>query len=124
MGAGNSIHRCISPNTGGQACTSGFPVGQVADMSPHGKTYRDRDPASEMGPIGMAHRTSFVPQSSMAHVTPTWIEGYIDRPETPGPPGAAQHLRRASRSTRTAACRTTSPGQLVNRVAWRPVVPP
>ena len=67
----------VYSNTGGQACTSGF-VGQVADMSPYGKTWKGKtEIRKEMGLIGMAHRTSFVLQSSMAHVTHL-IEGYID----------------------------------------------
>ena len=67
----------VYSNTGGQACTSGF-VGQVADMSPYGKAWKGKtEIRKEMGLIGMAHRTSFVLQSSMAHVTHL-LEGYID----------------------------------------------
>jgi len=67
----------VYSNTGGQACTSGF-VGQVADMSPYGKAWKGKtEIRKEMGLIGMAHRTSFVLQSSIAHTTHL-LEGYID----------------------------------------------
>ena len=67
----------VYSNTGGQACTSGF-VGQVADMSPYGKAWKGKtEIRKEMSLIGMSHRTSFVLQSSMAHVTHL-LEGYID----------------------------------------------
>jgi len=67
----------VYSNTGGQACTSGF-VGQVADMSPYGKAWKGKtEIRKEMGIIGMAHRTSFVLQSSQANVTHL-LEGYID----------------------------------------------
>ncbi|MES9870943.1 MAG: ferredoxin, partial [Sedimenticola sp.] len=67
----------VYSNTGGQACTSGF-VGQVADMSPYGKAWKGKtEIRKEMGIIGMAHRTSYVLQSSVANVT-HMLEGYID----------------------------------------------
>ncbi|MGB5571311.1 MAG: 2-oxoacid:acceptor oxidoreductase family protein [Sedimenticolaceae bacterium] len=67
----------VYSNTGGQACTSGF-IGQVADMSPYGKAWKGKtEMRKEMSLIGMAHRTSFVLQSSMAHMTHL-LEGYID----------------------------------------------
>ncbi|MCW8949627.1 MAG: ferredoxin, partial [Sedimenticola sp.] len=67
----------VYSNTGGQACTSGF-VGQVADMSPYGKAWKGKtEIRKEMGIIGMAHRTSFVLQSSQANVTHL-LEGFID----------------------------------------------
>ncbi len=67
----------VYSNTGGQACTSGF-VGQVADMSPYGKAWKGKtEIRKEMAIIGMAHRTSYVLQSSQANVT-HMIEGYID----------------------------------------------
>lgn len=67
----------VYSNTGGQACTSGF-ISQVADMSPygaskHGKTERRK----EIGIIGMAHRTSFVAQGSLANTTHL-LESFID----------------------------------------------
>jgi pyruvate-ferredoxin/flavodoxin oxidoreductase len=67
----------VYSNTGGQACTSGF-IGQVADMSPYGKAWKGKEEIrKEMGLIGMAHRTSYVLQSSVANVTHL-IEGYVD----------------------------------------------
>ncbi len=67
----------VYSNTGGQACTSGF-VGQVADMSPYGKVWKGKtEIRKEMGLIGMAHRTSYILQSSIANVT-HMIEGFID----------------------------------------------
>ncbi|BCK88415.1 hypothetical protein MIZ01_2219 [Sideroxyarcus emersonii] len=67
----------VYSNTGGQACTSGF-ISQVADMSPygaskHGKTERRK----EISIIGMAHRTSFVAQGSLANATHL-LESFID----------------------------------------------
>ncbi|HEY3325966.1 MAG TPA: 2-oxoacid:acceptor oxidoreductase family protein [Novimethylophilus sp.] len=67
----------VYSNTGGQACTSGF-MGQVADMSPFGKaTQGKQEIRKEIALIGMAHRTSFVLQSSISNVTHL-LEGYID----------------------------------------------
>lgn len=67
----------VYSNTGGQACTSGF-VGQVADMSPYGKAWKGKtEIRKEMAIIGMAHRTSFVLQSSVGNIT-HMLEGYID----------------------------------------------
>ncbi len=67
----------VYSNTGGQACTSGF-IGQVADMSPYGKAMKGKtEIRKEMGLIGMAHRTSYILQSSPSHIT-HMIEGYID----------------------------------------------
>ena len=67
----------VYSNTGGQSCTSGF-VGQVADMAPYGKAWKGKtEIRKEMGVIGMAHRTSFVLQSSQANVTHL-LEGFID----------------------------------------------
>ena len=67
----------VYSNTGGQACTSTF-VSQVADMSPYGKAKRGKtEMRKEISLIGMAHRTSFVLQSSAAHTTHL-LEGFID----------------------------------------------
>jgi pyruvate-ferredoxin/flavodoxin oxidoreductase len=67
----------VYSNTGGQACTSGF-IGQVADMSPYGKVWKGKtEMRKEMGLIGMAHRTSFVLQGSIANITHL-LEGFID----------------------------------------------
>jgi pyruvate-ferredoxin/flavodoxin oxidoreductase len=67
----------VYSNTGGQACTSGF-ISQVSDMAPFGKaTHGKTEIRKEMSVIAMAHRTSFVLQSTVAHVNHL-LEGYID----------------------------------------------
>jgi pyruvate-ferredoxin/flavodoxin oxidoreductase len=67
----------VYSNTGGQACTSGF-IGQVADMSPYGKTWKGKtEIRKEMGLIGMAHRTAFVLQGAISNITHL-LEGFID----------------------------------------------
>jgi pyruvate-ferredoxin/flavodoxin oxidoreductase len=67
----------VYSNTGGQACTSGF-ISQVSDMAPYGSAAHGKTEArKEMSLIGMAHRTSFVLQSTIAHVTHL-LEGFID----------------------------------------------
>ncbi|XSG86059.1 MAG: 2-oxoacid:acceptor oxidoreductase family protein [Methylohalobius sp. ZOD2] len=66
----------VYSNTGGQACTSGF-EGQIADMSPFGKvTQGKQEVRKEMGLIGMAHRTTYVSQSTIAYPN-HMIEGFI-----------------------------------------------
>ncbi|HET7832976.1 MAG TPA: 2-oxoacid:acceptor oxidoreductase family protein [Gallionella sp.] len=67
----------VYSNTGGQACTSGF-IGQVADMSPYGKSKHGKSEIrKEISVIGMAHRTSYVMQGSISNATHL-IEGFID----------------------------------------------
>ena len=67
----------VYSNTGGQACTSSF-VSQVADMAPYGKAWKGKtEMRKEMSLVGMAHRTSFVLQSSVANTTHL-LEGFID----------------------------------------------
>jgi pyruvate-ferredoxin/flavodoxin oxidoreductase len=67
----------VYSNTGGQACTSGF-VGQVSDMAPFGKvTDGKQEIRKEIGLIGMAHRTAYVMQSTIAHSN-HMIEGFIE----------------------------------------------
>jgi pyruvate-ferredoxin/flavodoxin oxidoreductase len=67
----------VYSNTGGQACTSGF-TGQVSDMAPYGQARHGKSEIrKEMSLIGMAHRSAFVLQSTIAHVTHL-LEGYID----------------------------------------------
>ncbi len=66
----------VYSNTGGQACTSGF-IGQVSDMAQYGKAIQGKDePRKEIGLIGMAHRTTYVMQSTIAHAN-HMIEGFI-----------------------------------------------
>lgn len=66
----------VYSNTGGQACTSGF-VGQISDMAQFGKVWKGKpEPRKEIGLIGMAHRTTYVLQSTIAHPS-HMIEGFI-----------------------------------------------
>ena len=66
----------VYSNTGGQACTSGF-IGQVSDMAQYGKAIQGKqEPRKEIGLIGMAHRTSYVMQSTIAHPS-HMIEGFV-----------------------------------------------
>jgi pyruvate-ferredoxin/flavodoxin oxidoreductase len=66
----------VYSNTGGQACTSGF-VGQISDMAQFGKAKKGKEePRKEIGLIGMAHRTTYVLQSTIAHPS-HMIEGFI-----------------------------------------------
>ncbi len=63
-------------NTGGQACTSGF-IGQISDMAQFGKVWKGKpEPRKEIGLIGMAHRTTYVVQSTIAYPK-HMIEGFI-----------------------------------------------
>jgi pyruvate-ferredoxin/flavodoxin oxidoreductase len=56
----------VYSNTGGQACTSGY-TGQVADMSGFGKAQHGKtEVRKEVGLIAIAHRSTFVHQSSQA----------------------------------------------------------
>jgi pyruvate-ferredoxin/flavodoxin oxidoreductase len=67
----------VYSNTGGQACTSGF-ISQVSDMAPYGAAQRGKqETRKEISLIGMAHRTSFVSQGTIAHVNHL-LESYID----------------------------------------------
>ncbi len=67
----------VYSNTGGQACTSGF-IGQVSDMAPWGKAQKGKqETRKEISLIGMAHRTAYVMQGTIAHVNHL-IESYID----------------------------------------------
>jgi pyruvate-ferredoxin/flavodoxin oxidoreductase len=66
----------VYSNTGGQACTSGF-MGQISDMAQYGKAIQGKqEPRKEIGLVGMAHRTTFVLQSTIAHAS-HMIEGFI-----------------------------------------------
>ncbi len=66
----------VYSNTGGQACTSGF-IGQVSDMAQFGKAQKGKEEVrKEIGLIGMAHRTSYILQGSVANTTQL-LEGYI-----------------------------------------------
>ncbi len=66
----------VYSNTGGQACTSGF-LGQVSDMAQYGKAIQGKqEPRKEIGLVGMAHRNTFVLQSTIAYPS-HMIEGFI-----------------------------------------------
>ncbi len=66
----------VYSNTGGQACTSGF-FGQISDMAQFGKAIHGKEEIrKEIGLIGMAHRTTFVLQSTIANPN-HMIEGFI-----------------------------------------------
>lgn len=67
----------VYSNTGGQACTSGF-TGQISDMAPFGSALHGKqETRKEISLIGMAHRTAYVLQSTIAHVN-HMLEGFID----------------------------------------------
>jgi pyruvate-ferredoxin/flavodoxin oxidoreductase len=56
----------VYSNTGGQSCTSGY-TGQVADMAAYGKAQHGKtEERKEVAYIAMAHRGTFVVQSSQA----------------------------------------------------------
>jgi pyruvate-ferredoxin/flavodoxin oxidoreductase len=66
----------VYSNTGGQACTSGF-FGQVSDMAQYGKAIQGKQEVrKEIGLVGMAHRTAYILQSTMAYPS-HMIEGFI-----------------------------------------------
>jgi pyruvate-ferredoxin/flavodoxin oxidoreductase len=65
----------VYSNTGGQACTSGF-TGQVSDMAAFGKDQHGKEETrKEMALIAMAHRGTYVLQSSQA--SPTHLLGGV-----------------------------------------------
>ncbi|HVP00327.1 MAG TPA: 2-oxoacid:acceptor oxidoreductase family protein [Bryobacteraceae bacterium] len=67
----------VYSNTGGQACTSGF-TGQVSDMAQFGKAAQGKEEIrKEIALVAMAHRTTYVMQSSISNTTHL-IEGFID----------------------------------------------
>ncbi len=74
----------VYSNTGGQACTSGF-FGQVSDMAQYGKAAQGKmEIRKEIGLIGMAHRTTYVMQSTVAQPNHL-IEGFIQGLKTRRP---------------------------------------
>ncbi|MDH3588955.1 MAG: 2-oxoacid:acceptor oxidoreductase family protein, partial [Gammaproteobacteria bacterium] len=72
----------VYSNTGGQACTSGF-YGQVSDMAQFGKAIKGKQEIrKEIGLIAMAHRTTYVLQSTMAysnHMIEGFVQGLMSR---------------------------------------------
>ncbi|TWT79042.1 Pyruvate-flavodoxin oxidoreductase [Planctomycetes bacterium CA13] len=74
----------VYSNTGGQACTSGF-FGQISDMAQYGKATKGKpEIRKEIGLIGMAHRTTYVMQSSISNPNHL-IEGFIEGLKTRRP---------------------------------------
>jgi pyruvate-ferredoxin/flavodoxin oxidoreductase len=75
----------VYSNTGGQACTSGF-TGQVADMSAYGSAQHGKtETRKELGLLALAHRGTFVHQSSQAsasHLVAGVIKGLQTRRPT------------------------------------------
>ncbi|MBZ5603904.1 MAG: ferredoxin, partial [Acidobacteriia bacterium] len=60
-----------------QACTSGF-TGQVSDMAQFGKAAQGKEEVrKEIALVGMAHRTTYIMQGSIANPTHL-IEGFIE----------------------------------------------
>ena len=72
----------VYSNTGGQACTSGY-FGQVSDMATFGAAAQGKQEVrKELGLLAVAHRTSYVLQSTMAqpsHMIEGFIEGLTSR---------------------------------------------
>ena len=67
----------VYSNTGGQACTSGY-FGQVSDMATFGKAaHGKQEIRKELGLLAIAHRTSYVMQSTIAQPS-HMIEGFIE----------------------------------------------
>ena len=66
----------VYSNTGGQACTAGF-YSQISDMAPFGPASPGKhEIRKEIALIAMAHRTTYVSQSTIAHPN-HMIEGFI-----------------------------------------------
>jgi len=74
----------VYSNTGGQACTSGF-LGQISDMAAWGDAARGKQEVrKELSLIALAHRTSYVAQSTIAHPSHL-IESFIEGLTSPRP---------------------------------------
>jgi pyruvate-ferredoxin/flavodoxin oxidoreductase len=66
----------VYSNTGGQACTAGF-LGQISDMAQFGARQQGKQEIrKEIGLIGLAHRSAYVMQGTIAHAN-HMIEGFI-----------------------------------------------
>jgi len=72
----------VYSNTGGQASTGTF-LGQVSDMAAYGRAHQGKEePRKEAGLIGLAHRNTYVAQTSAAspsHMLACFIEGLNSR---------------------------------------------
>jgi pyruvate-ferredoxin/flavodoxin oxidoreductase len=74
----------VYSNTGGQACTSGF-LGQISDMAAFGAAARGKQEVrKEISLIAMAHRTTYVAQSTISHPSHL-IESFIEGLTSPRP---------------------------------------
>jgi pyruvate-ferredoxin/flavodoxin oxidoreductase len=74
----------VYSNTGGQACTSGF-LGQISDMAAFGDaTHGKQEVRKELSLIAIAHRTTYVAQSTIAHPS-HMIESFIEGLSSPRP---------------------------------------
>ena len=66
----------VYSNTGGQACTAGF-FGQISDMAQFGNAIKGKQEIrKEIGLIAMAHRTTYVLQSTISNPH-HMIEGFV-----------------------------------------------
>ena len=80
----------VYSNTGGQACTSGF-FGQVSDMAQYGKAIQGKQEIrKEIGLIGMAHRTTYIMQSTIAQ--PESLDRRLHRRAQDAPSGVVQSV--------------------------------
>ena len=110
----------VYSNTGGQACTSGF-IGQISDMAQFGKVNKGKQEVrKEIGLIAMAHRTTYVLQSSIAHSN-HMIEGFIQGLMAHAA-GAVQPLHLLSARTRYRRRYGASPGEAGGGVPGLPAV--
>jgi pyruvate-ferredoxin/flavodoxin oxidoreductase len=74
----------VYSNTGGQACTSGF-LGQISDMAAWGDATRGKQEVrKELALIAIAHRTTYVAQSTIAYPS-HMIESFIEGLSSPRP---------------------------------------
>ena len=114
----------VYSNTGGQACTSGF-FGQISDMAQFGKaTQGKQEIRKEIGLIGMAHRTTYVLQSTVANPN-HMIEGFIQGLKTRRP-GAVQPVHAVptrARNRRRHECPASEAGCGITGVSSVPLQP-
>ncbi len=111
----------VYSNTGGQACTSGF-FGQISDMAQFGKAIKGKQEIrKEIGLIGMAHRTTYVLQSTIANPN-HMIEGFIRGLQRQAS-GIVQPVYRLSARTWHWRRHERAPKQTGSRVACLSTVP-
>ena len=111
----------VYSNTGGQACTSGF-LGQVSDMAQFGAATKGKqEPRKEIGLIGMAHRTTYVLQST--HRPPRSHDRRLRAGPAGAPPCPVQHLQLVPARARHRRRDERAPGAPRRRVARLSHVP-